>query len=50
MNQTPRRTQSRLADNERRPRRSTVMMIRQFARAYSCSPTLPPALGSFIAN
>lgn len=33
-----------------RPCRSTVLFIRQFARAHSCSPALPPALGAFIAN
>jgi hypothetical protein len=32
------------------PRRSTIMMLRQFARAYSCATTLPAALGSMIAN
>ncbi len=32
------------------PRRSTILFIRQFARAYSCSPSLPASLGSFVAN
>lgn len=32
------------------PRRSTLILLRQFARAYSCAPALPPALGSFVAN
>lgn len=31
-------------------RRSTILFIRQFARAYSCSPSLPASLGSFVAN
>ena len=29
---------------------STIEFIRQFARAYSCSPALPVALGGFMAN
>jgi len=32
------------------PRKSTIAFIRQFARAYSCAPTLPVALGGFVAN
>ncbi|MDE6283172.1 MAG: hypothetical protein K2L97_04185 [Muribaculaceae bacterium] len=32
------------------PRRSTILLLRQFARAYSCAPTLPASLGSLVAN
>ncbi|MDY3859003.1 MAG: hypothetical protein ACI30D_08405 [Muribaculaceae bacterium] len=36
--------------SERRPRRSTLQFIRQFAHAYTSVPTLPVSLGAFIAN
>lgn len=36
--------------NPASPRKSTLILIRQFARAYSCQPAMPVALGSFIAN
>ncbi len=51
MNQ-PSRSARRSSDDARRtrPRRSTLLFIRQFAHAYSCAPALPPALGAFIAN
>lgn len=39
-----------LGTSQMRPRRQTMAFIRQFARAYSCSASLPPALGAFIAN
>ncbi len=32
------------------PRKTTIAMLRQFARAYTCVPALPVALGSFVAN
>lgn len=32
------------------PRRSTILFLRQYARAYSCVATLPSSLGSFVAN
>lgn len=32
------------------PRRITLAVIRQFARAYSCAQTLPPSLGAVVAN
>lgn len=32
------------------PRKSTISAIKQFARAYSYTTTLPVALGGFIAN
>ncbi len=32
------------------PKKSTLAMLRQFARTYSCASSLPPTLGSFIAN
>lgn len=32
------------------PRRSTILMLRQFARAYSCAATLPATLGAIVAN
>ncbi|MDY4810793.1 MAG: hypothetical protein SO168_01825 [Muribaculaceae bacterium] len=33
-----------------RPRCSTILALRQFARSYNCAAALPVALGSFIAN
>ncbi len=52
MNHHSRRTPRRANSDQglHHPRRSTVMFIRQFARAYSCTPSLPPSLGAFIAN
>lgn len=32
------------------PRKSTIALLQQFARAYSCAATMPVSLGSFIAN
>lgn len=32
------------------PKKSTIALLRQFARAYSCAATVPVALGSFVAN
>lgn len=32
------------------PRRQTLALLRQFARAYSCVTTLPPTLGAIVAN
>ena len=32
------------------PRKSTIALPRQFARAYTCAATVPVAIGSFVAN
>lgn len=32
------------------PRKSTIFILKQFARNYSCAATLPATLGSMIAN
>lgn len=32
------------------PRKSTVQLLQQFARAYSCASSLPVSLGGFVAN
>lgn len=32
------------------PRKSTIQTLRQFARAYSCVPSLPVSIGGLIAN
>lgn len=36
--------------DELAPRRQTIELLRQFARAYSCVATLPPAIGAIVAN
>lgn len=51
---TPLKTTGNMLPSSQRhqsaPRKSTILLIRQFARAYSCPATLPVALGSFVAN
>lgn len=32
------------------PRKSTISLLRQFARAYTCAATMPVAIGCFVAN
>ncbi|MDE5942398.1 MAG: hypothetical protein K2H14_09845 [Muribaculaceae bacterium] len=32
------------------PRKSTIMQLQQFARSYTCVPSMPVALGAFVAN
>ncbi len=32
------------------PRKSTILLIRQFARAYTCQAKMPVALAGFVAN
>ncbi len=32
------------------PRKSTIQVLQQFARAYSCAASVPVALGGFVAN
>jgi hypothetical protein len=32
------------------PRRSTILMLKQFARSYSSIQTLPIVIGSIVAN
>lgn len=32
------------------PRKSTLFLIRQFARTYSCAAPLPATLGGIVAN
>ena len=31
-------------------RKSTIMQLQQFARSYTCVPSMPVALGAFVAN
>jgi|GEM_PF-232881 len=38
------------SDSTSLPRRSTVLFLRQFARAYSCTASVPVAIGGFVAN
>lgn len=33
-----------------RPRQSTIQLLQQFARAYSCASSMPVSVGGFVAN